>query len=165
MKTLTAALVSLAVLTAPLAAFAADPHAGHGAAPGAAKGAVAQAPAKADTALPAAPAPAPAAPAAPAAGQGVEVTVDGGKYQAKSFEVKEGEPVRLTFVRKDYSSCMKEVVFPALGIKKELPVNTPVTIELPAQKAGEVEFHCGMKMVKGKLQVKPAAADAPAKQG
>jgi plastocyanin domain-containing protein len=48
-----------------------------------------------------------------------------------------------------------ENVFPALGIRRELPEGKPVTIELPELKAGEYEFKCGMDMIKGKLVVRP----------
>src|SRR5690349_7383221 len=116
-KTLTASLVSLSLLTAPLLTLAADPHAAH------------QAEAVASTAAAQAP--------TASASRTIQVVVDRG-YKADSFEVKEGESVRLTFVRKEYTACTKEVVFPALGIRKELPVGEPVTIELPPQKAGEV---------------------------
>lgn len=95
----------------------------------------------------------PAAPLAPATRE-VEIIVDG-RYKPSRVEVVEGELVRLKFVRKDYSGCTKEVVFPKLGIKRELPTNKPVLIELPALAPGEYEFKCGMNMVKGLLVVKP----------
>jgi plastocyanin domain-containing protein len=56
-------------------------------------------------------------------------------------------------VRKDYSPCTREVVFPSLDIRRELPVNEPVFIDLPALPAGEIEFHCGMNMIRGTIVV------------
>ena len=85
----------------------------------------------------------------------VEIVVDQGRYQPNKIEVSEGERVRITFLRKEYSACTKEVVFPSLGIKRELPTNKPVVIELDDLKPGEVPFRCGMKMTKGVLQVDP----------
>lgn len=61
--------------------------------------------------------------------------------------------MQLRFLRKDYSGCTKEVVFPTLGIRKTLPTNEPVVIDLPVLEPGEVPFHCGMKMVKGAILV------------
>lgn len=84
----------------------------------------------------------------------IEIIVDGG-YRPDRVDVTEGESVRLRFVRRDYSSCTREVVFPSLGIRRELPTNQPVTIELPSLKAGEVEFRCGMNMIRGKIIVHP----------
>lgn len=83
----------------------------------------------------------------------IEIVVAGG-YTPSRIEVVEGQHVRLKFIRKESSGCTREVVFPALGIKKELPEGTPVIIHLPELKAGEYEFKCGMNMIKGKLIVR-----------
>ena len=82
----------------------------------------------------------------------IEITVRGG-YTPNRITVREGERVRLRFVRHEYSSCTREVVFPSLGIRRELPPNQPVVIELPALSAGEHAFHCGMNMVRGTIVV------------
>lgn len=84
----------------------------------------------------------------------IEIVVEGG-YTPSRIEVVEGQHVQLKFIRKESSGCTREVVFPALGIRKELPEGTPVIIYLPELKAGEYEFECGMKMIKGKLIVRP----------
>lgn len=95
-------------------------------------------------------APAPAAPSV----REIEVVVDGG-YKPSRIVVTEGERVRLKLVRKDYSPCAREIVFGSLGIKRELPTGVPVVIELPALSPGEVEFTCGMKMLRGVIVVEP----------
>ncbi|MFN7135176.1 MAG: cupredoxin domain-containing protein, partial [Myxococcales bacterium] len=84
----------------------------------------------------------------------VDLVVEKG-YKPGSIEVREGEPLRLKVVRKDYSPCTKELVIPSLGIRRDLPVNKLVVIELPPLEAGEVELHCGMKMVRGTIRVEP----------
>lgn len=86
----------------------------------------------------------------------IEVVVDG-SYKPSRIEVHEGERVRLKFVRKEYNSCTKEVVFPQLNIRRELPPNKPVLIDLPALSAGEYEFKCGMNMIRGTLVVTAGA--------
>lgn len=86
----------------------------------------------------------------------IEVIVEG-SYKPSRIEIHEGERVRLKFVRKEYNSCTREVVFPKLGIKRELPPNKPVIIDLPALTAGEYEFKCGMNMIKGVIVVTPQA--------
>jgi plastocyanin domain-containing protein len=83
----------------------------------------------------------------------IEVIVQGG-YTPSRIEVVEGEHVQLRFVRKESGGCTREVVFPALGIRKELPEGQPVVIHLPELKAGEYEFKCGMNMIKGKVIVR-----------
>ena len=84
----------------------------------------------------------------------IEIVVQGG-YTPSRIEVVEGQHVQLRFIRKESSGCTREVVFPALGIKKQLPEGKPVIIHLPDLKAGEYEFKCGMDMIKGKLIVRP----------
>lgn len=83
----------------------------------------------------------------------IEVVVQGG-YKPDRIEITEGEHVQLVFIRKESSGCSREVVFPALGIRKELPEGTRVAIQLPSLKAGEYEFRCGMDMLRGKLVVR-----------
>lgn len=84
----------------------------------------------------------------------IEIVVDGG-YQPSRIVVRQGERVRLKIVRKDYSPCAREIVFPSLDIRRELPVNEPAFIDLPALAPGEVELHCGMKMLRGTIVVEP----------
>jgi plastocyanin domain-containing protein len=42
---------------------------------------------------------------------------------------------------------------PALDLRKELPPNKPVLVDLPALAPGEYEFRCGMNMVRGSITV------------
>src|SRR5262249_3859604 len=60
----------------------------------------------------------------------IEVVVDRG-YTPARIEVSEGERVRLKFIRREYTPCTREVLFPSLNIREELPPNKPVVIELP----------------------------------
>ncbi len=82
----------------------------------------------------------------------IEIVIDG-SYKPNRIEIHEGERVRLKFVRKEYNACTKDVVFPQLNIRRELPPNKPVLIDLPALAVGEYEFKCGMNMVRGTLVV------------
>ena len=56
---------------------------------------------------------------------------------------------RLTFLRTTDATCATEVDFPSLGIRRALPLNEAVTVDLPSQDAQEVAFACGMDMLKG----------------
>ena len=80
----------------------------------------------------------------------IEVVVDHG-YAPEEIEVRAGEHVRLRFVRHDHSGCTREVVFPSLGLRRDLPPGQPVVIDLGRVPAGVIEFHCGMKMVHGRV--------------
>lgn len=84
----------------------------------------------------------------------IEIVVDGG-YQPGRITMAAGERVRLRFIRREHTPCTREVVFPGLDIRRELPTDQPVVIELPALAAGEYEFRCGMNMIRGTLVVQP----------
>jgi plastocyanin domain-containing protein len=84
--------------------------------------------------------------------QEVEITVDRG-YQPSRIDLKEGKPARLVFTRREHTPCTKEVVFEAFGIRRALPPNQRVVIDLPALEEGEYEFTCGMKMQRGSIIV------------
>jgi plastocyanin domain-containing protein len=83
----------------------------------------------------------------------VEVVIFEGTYNPNRIELHEGERLRIKFVRKEGTSCSNEVVFPQLSIRRELPLNKPVLIDLPPLSAGEYEFKCGMNMVRGTIVV------------
>jgi len=82
----------------------------------------------------------------------VEVVVDNG-YQPSRIEVRPGERVRLRFIRRDYGGCTREVVFPTLNLRRDLPTDQPVVIDLPALPVGETTFQCGMNMLRGSIVV------------
>jgi plastocyanin domain-containing protein len=84
----------------------------------------------------------------------VSVIVKGG-YQPRSIVVKAGRPVRLTFTRKEASSCGEELVFPDFGKREHLPENQAVAVDINPEKPGEYDFTCGMNMYRGKLIVEP----------
>jgi hypothetical protein len=80
------------------------------------------------------------------------------RVSAKGFEparltIPANRPARVAFVRTDAQNCAREVVFPELGIRKELPTGKTVQIDLPAIPAGELHFACGMGMYRGALVI------------
>ena len=85
-------------------------------------------------------------------GDAVDITVEGG-YSPDTIAITKGKKTTLRFTRKDPSSCLEEVVIPEFKIRKFLPLNQTVSIELKPEKAGEYEFVCGMNMFHGKLIV------------
>lgn len=85
--------------------------------------------------------------------QNIRINVTERGYRPTSFRLKKGVPARITFVRTTEDDCGKEVVFPAYNIRRELPLNTPVTVRFTPRKAGTFGFACGMDMLKGKMIV------------
>ena len=76
----------------------------------------------------------------------IEVTDDG--YRPGTVSFNPGLPARLTFVRTSERTCGTEVVIPSMNIRRELPLNRAVNIDF-TPKAGNIEFVCGMGMLKG----------------
>lgn len=80
------------------------------------------------------------------------IIVDGG-YKPNTIRIKQGETVKLTFIRKDTNSCLEEIVFPDFKIKEFLPMNEPVTVTLSPSEKGSSVFHCAMNMFHGMIEI------------
>lgn len=83
----------------------------------------------------------------------IDITVGGG-YNPGVISIPKGKTTKLNFFRKDPSDCLEEVVLSDFKIRKSLPLNKKVTIEITPQRSGEFNFSCGMNMFHGKLIVK-----------
>ena len=81
----------------------------------------------------------------------VQVTERG--FEPDRVSLKAGSPARLTFVRTTDKTCGTEVVFPSLQIKRDLPLNQPVTIDFTPAKTADIAFACGMNMLQGVVVV------------
>lgn len=83
----------------------------------------------------------------------VDITVSGG-YSPEVVSIPVGKTTRINFTRVDSSDCLSEVVMPDFRIKRELPLNQKVTIEITPEKPGEYPYACGMNMYHGKIVAK-----------
>ena len=83
----------------------------------------------------------------------IEILVKDGVYSPAHIRVKQGDKIRLRFIREDPSPCAAKVIFNSLGKTLELPVNESADIELQLKDAGEIDFTCEMQMYRGKLIV------------
>lgn len=83
----------------------------------------------------------------------VDIVVSGG-YSPEVISIPKGKTTKLNFVRKDSNDCLSEVVLPDFKIRKELPLNEKVTVEITPKKVGEFGYACGMNMYHGKIIVK-----------
>lgn len=82
----------------------------------------------------------------------VDILVSGG-YQPESIVISTGQTFKLNFLRKDDNSCLEEVVLADFKVKKYLPLNQKVTVEIKPTKPGEFVYSCGMGMFHGKIIV------------
>ena len=82
------------------------------------------------------------------------ILVNSTGYQPTRIRLQRGVPAQLTFIRKVEETCGREIVIPAYGINRPLPLNTPVTITFTPRRNGRFKFTCGMNMFRGALVVK-----------
>jgi membrane fusion protein, heavy metal efflux system len=82
--------------------------------------------------------------------QTVRVTVTDAAFEPSRLRLHAGVPARVTFVRMSGKTCATEVTFPALHLKRSLPLNQPVVVEFTPSK-GALAFACGVGMLKGSV--------------
>ncbi len=82
----------------------------------------------------------------------VDIIVEGG-YTPNTISIPQGKTTKINFLRKDSSSCLEEVVLGDFKIRKYLPLNQKVTVEVTPKVKGEFGFACGMNMFHGKIIV------------
>jgi len=89
-----------------------------------------------------------------APGQIIEIHVKDGVYEPALIEAIVGKGISLKFIREDEAACAGQVIFPELGVQKELSLGKPVVIRLVPDKPGDFVFQCQMGMYRGVLRVK-----------
>lgn len=92
--------------------------------------------------------------AEPTTSQVVNLSVTEKGFEPSSVNVKPGDLVTLQVTRKTDSTCATQIKIPSRKIKKDLPLNKTVTIELGKLEKGEIRFSCGMNMVTGQILVR-----------
>lgn len=83
----------------------------------------------------------------------IKITIGAGGFQPALLKANSAHPIKLAITRDTQPNCGNKIIFPALGITRELPLGKTVIIELPALAAGELRFTCGMGMYKGAIVV------------
>lgn len=82
-----------------------------------------------------------------------QVVVKGG-YEPEVLYLKQGVPAEVTFKMEDKTACLSHVVFSSLGVDKDLSKEKLAKIQIPTDKAGEIDYACGMGMFHGKIVVR-----------
>lgn len=87
--------------------------------------------------------------------QTFDVTVTQEGFQPKTIKAKSASAVILKITRKTDATCATEIQIPSKNVKKNLPLNKTVSIELGVLEKGEISFGCGMNMMEaGVISVK-----------
>ena len=86
----------------------------------------------------------------------VAITVTRTGFEPAKVTVTKDVKTALVFTRTTDSTCAKEVVIPVgdQKIRKQLPLNQPVEIDVTFAKTGDLTYACGMDMATGVITVK-----------
>ena len=79
----------------------------------------------------------------------VAIAVGATGYEPSEVTAAAGAPVRLVFTRTTDEGCGQQLVFPDLGIRRDLPLEEPVAVDVTMPASGSVTFTCGMAMYRG----------------
>ncbi|MDD6419813.1 MAG: cupredoxin domain-containing protein [Lactobacillus delbrueckii] len=82
-----------------------------------------------------------------------QVVVKGG-YEPEVLYLKQGVPAEVTFKMEDKTACLNRLVFSSLGVDKDLSKEKLAKVQIPTDKAGEIDYACGMDMFHGKIVVR-----------
>ncbi len=85
--------------------------------------------------------------------QELQVKVTDSGFEPAQLVLKAGVPARIMFTRTSDNTCATAVEFPALKIRRDLPLNQVVKIEFTPEQKGTLAFACGMNMLKGTVVV------------
>ena len=83
----------------------------------------------------------------------LKLQVGASGFAPSQLQIMAGKPIKLAITRDTESNCASRIVFPSLGITRDLPLGATIVIDLPALPAGELRFTCGMGMYKGAILV------------
>lgn len=86
-------------------------------------------------------------------GRRVAIRVSGMEFSPATVAAQPGETVDLVFTREAGPSCVTSVVFHSLGLTKELPEATPVTVSVRAPRSGTLDFTCPYDHAHGSIRV------------
>ncbi|HEY1957843.1 MAG TPA: cupredoxin domain-containing protein [Polyangiaceae bacterium] len=84
----------------------------------------------------------------------IAIRADEKGFTPSSVTLEQNKAATLVFTRTSDDTCAKEVVFPDLGVKKDLPLNKPVDVDVPTTAPRTLTFACGMNMFKGSVVVR-----------
>ena len=101
----------------------------------------------------------PATSARAAPGQIVEIHVKDGVYSPASISAVAGKGISLKFIREDSAANAAQVIFPELGIQRELPLDRAVVIRLVPEQSGDFSFQCQTATYRGLLHVHAETKD------
>ena len=83
----------------------------------------------------------------------LQVTVTDNGFEPENLVIAKGQPAVVVFTRKTDRTCATEAVFVENGQKYDLPMNTPVRVDLTGTSPGKLHYACAMNMIKGTVTI------------
>jgi plastocyanin domain-containing protein len=83
----------------------------------------------------------------------IQVSVTDTGFEPKDVRIKKGQAAVLVITRKSNNTCATEAVFAETGKKYDLPLNTPVRVDLTGASSGTLHYACGMDMEHGTVTI------------
>jgi plastocyanin domain-containing protein len=81
--------------------------------------------------------------------ENIKVKVTESGFEPSEIKVKSGSHIVLDVTRTTDATCATNIQFKEKKIKKDLPLNKEVRIDLGVVRKGDVRFACGMDMISG----------------
>ena len=85
--------------------------------------------------------------ASAAAEEKIKVQVTDNGFEPSEIKVKAGQHVVLQITRTTDATCATSVQVKEKKIKKDLPLNKEVNVDLGTVQKGDIKFACGMDMI------------------
>lgn len=85
--------------------------------------------------------------------QVIDLKVTEKGFEPEKIEVNAGSDVVLKITRTTDSTCAKAIKISSKNIKKDLPLNKTVEVDLGKLEKGDIKFACGMDMATGVIVV------------
>lgn len=83
----------------------------------------------------------------------VHVTVTDNGFEPKDVRIPKGHAAVVVITRKTDRTCATEALFTETARKYDLPLNTPVRIDLTGVSPGKLHYACAMDMIKGTVTI------------
>lgn len=96
----------------------------------------------------------PTAAGAPAATDAPRVIADERGFTPGTLALARGGAGAIVFRRTTDDTCATAVVFPELGLEKDLPLGQDVPVAVPTGEARTLTFQCGMGMYRSQVVVR-----------
>jgi plastocyanin domain-containing protein len=90
---------------------------------------------------------------APGGAKEIAIAVTEQGFVPAKVTIRKGQAAVLVITRKTTKTCATEAVFTETGRKYDLPLNTPVRIDLTGVSPGTVHYACGMDMEHGEVTI------------